>query len=45
MEMECSRNGEKRNACMLSMGKRKGKRPLGRPIHRWVDNVNMGVER
>jgi hypothetical protein len=30
--------GEKRNACRISVGKPEGKRPLGRPRRRWVDN-------
>jgi hypothetical protein len=25
------------------MGKPKGKRPLGRPRHRWVDNIKMDL--
>jgi hypothetical protein len=33
----CSTNGEKRNAYRLFVGKPEGKRPLGRPRHRWVD--------
>jgi hypothetical protein len=24
------------------MGKPEGRRPLGRPRHRWVDNIRMG---
>jgi hypothetical protein len=31
-----SRMGEKRNAYRLLVGKPEGKRPLGRPRHRWV---------
>jgi hypothetical protein len=31
--------GEKRNAYRLSVGKPQGKRPLGRPRLRWVDNI------
>jgi hypothetical protein len=31
--------GEKRNAYRLLVGKPEGKRPLGRPRHRWVDNI------
>jgi hypothetical protein len=27
----------------LSVGKPKGKRPLGRPRHRWVDNIKMDL--
>jgi hypothetical protein len=33
--------GEKRNAYRLLVGKPKGKRPLGRPRRRWVDNIRM----
>jgi hypothetical protein len=33
---------EKRNAYRLLVGKPKGKRPLGRPRHRWVDNTGCG---
>jgi hypothetical protein len=25
------------------VGKREGKRPLGRPRHRWIDNIKMDV--
>jgi hypothetical protein len=31
----------KRNAYMILVGKPDGKRPLGRPRHRWVDNIIM----
>jgi hypothetical protein len=31
--------GEKRNAYRLLVGKR----PLGRPRHRWVDNIRMDL--
>jgi hypothetical protein len=31
--------GEKRNAYRLLVGKPEGKRPLGRPGRRWVDNT------
>jgi hypothetical protein len=33
--------GEKRNVHRLLVGKPEGKRPLGRPRHRWVDNIRM----
>jgi hypothetical protein len=36
-----ARMGEKRNAYKLLVGKPEGKRPLGRPRHRWVDNIRM----
>jgi hypothetical protein len=33
--------GEKRNAYRLLVVKPEGRRPLGRPRCRWVDNVSM----
>jgi hypothetical protein len=36
-----ARMGEKRNACRILVGKPEGKKPLGRPRHRWVDNIKM----
>jgi hypothetical protein len=33
--------GEKRNAYRLLVGKLEGKRPLGIPRRRWVDNIRM----
>jgi hypothetical protein len=33
--------GEKRNVYRLLVGKPEGKRPLGRPACRWVDNIKM----
>jgi hypothetical protein len=38
-----ARMGEKRNAYTLLMGKPEGKRPLGRPRRRWVDNIRMDL--
>jgi transposase len=35
--------GEKRNAYRILVGKPEGKRPLGRPRRRWVDNIKMGL--
>jgi hypothetical protein len=35
--------GEKRNACRLLVGKPEGKRPLGRPRRRWVNNIRMDL--
>jgi hypothetical protein len=37
----CSTNGEKRNAYRILLGKPEGKKPLGRPRHRWEDNIRM----
>jgi hypothetical protein len=39
----CSRNGEKRNASRLLVGKPERKRPLGRPRRRWLDNIRMDL--
>jgi hypothetical protein len=36
-----ARMGKKRNACRILVGKPEGKRPLGRPRRRWVDNIEM----
>jgi hypothetical protein len=33
--------GEKRNTYRLLVGKPQGKRPLGIPRHRWVNNIKM----
>jgi hypothetical protein len=45
--MRCSghvaRMGEKWNAYRLLVGKPEGKRPLGRPRCRWVDNIRMDL--
>jgi hypothetical protein len=35
--------GEKRNVYRLLVGKPKGKRPLGRPRHRWMVNIKMDL--
>jgi hypothetical protein len=38
-----ARTGEKRIAFRLLVGMPEGKRPLGRPRRRWVDNIKMGL--
>jgi hypothetical protein len=35
--------GEKRNACRILLGKPEGRRPLGRPRCRWLNNIKMDV--
>jgi hypothetical protein len=35
--------GEKRNVYRLLVGKPEGKRPLGRPRNRWIDNIKMDL--
>jgi hypothetical protein len=39
----CSTNGEGRNAYRLLVGKPEGKKPLGRPRRRWVDNIRTDL--
>jgi hypothetical protein len=39
----CSMIGEKRNAYRIAVRKSEGKRPLGRPRRRWVDNIKMDL--
>jgi hypothetical protein len=38
-----ARMGEKRNVYRLLVGKPDGKRPIGRPRHRWIDNIKMDL--
>jgi hypothetical protein len=38
-----ARMGEKRIAYRLLVGKPEGKRPLGRPRRRWVDNIKIDL--
>jgi hypothetical protein len=35
--------GEKRNVYRSLVGKSEGKRPLGRPRRRWIDNIKMDL--
>jgi hypothetical protein len=35
--------GAKRNAYRLLVGKPEGKRPLGRPRRKWIDNIKMDL--
>jgi len=36
--------GERRGIYRVLMGKPEGKRPLGRPRHRWEDNIKMDLQ-
>jgi hypothetical protein len=38
-----ARMGEMRTAYRILMGKPEGRRPLGRPRRRWVDNIKMDL--
>jgi hypothetical protein len=39
----CSADGEERGVYRVLVGKPEGKRPLGRPRHRWEDNIRMDL--
>jgi len=36
--------GERRGVYRVLVGKPEGKRPLGRPKHRWEDNIKMDLQ-
>jgi hypothetical protein len=36
--------GETNNAYRILVGKPEGKRPMGRPRRRWVDNIRIDLE-
>jgi len=38
-----ARMGEERGAYRVLVGKPEGKRPLGRRMRRWVDNIGMDL--
>jgi hypothetical protein len=38
-----ARMGDKRNSYRLLVGRPEGKRPLGRPRCRWVDNIKLDL--
>jgi hypothetical protein len=50
MGRACSKNGEEEEeeeeeyAYRILVGKQEGKRPLGRPRHRWAENIKMDLE-
>ena len=39
-----ARMGEERGLYGVLLGKPEGRRPLGRPRHRWVDNIRMDLQ-
>jgi len=39
-----ARMGEERGVYGVLVGKPEGMRPLGRPRHRWVDNIGMDLQ-
>jgi hypothetical protein len=40
----CSTYGEKRGAYRILVGRPEGRVPLGRPRHRWEDNIKMDLQ-
>jgi hypothetical protein len=38
------RIGKERDVCRVLVGKLEEKRPLGRPRHRWEDNIKMDIQ-
>jgi hypothetical protein len=44
MNRTCSTNREKRNAYRILVGMPEGRRPLGRPRRRRVDNIKMDLK-
>ena len=39
------RTGERRGVYRVLVGKPEGKRPIGRPRHRWEDNIKMDLQK
>jgi len=40
----CSTYGERRGVYRVLVGNPEGKRPLGRPRHRWEDNIKVDLQ-
>jgi hypothetical protein len=43
MVLECTR-GEGGHVYRILVDEPEGKRPFGRPLHRWEDNINMDLK-
>jgi hypothetical protein len=43
MSRACRTNGEYSNACRILVGKAEGKKPLGRPERRCVDDIKIDL--
>ena len=41
---QVARMGEESGVYRVLVGKPEGRRPLGRPRHRWVDNIRMDLQ-
>ena len=44
LEGHVARMGERRGVYGVLVGKPEAKRPLGRPRHRWEDNIKMDLQ-
>jgi hypothetical protein len=44
MDVLCSTYGEGRGSYNVLMEKAEGKRPLGRPRHKWEHHINMDLQ-
>ena len=44
-EGHVARMGDRRGVYRVLVGKPEGKRPLGRPSHRWEDNIKMDLRK
>ena len=42
--MACSTYGETRGVYRVLVGKPEGKKPLGKPRHRWEDKIKMDLQ-
>ena len=43
-DVTCNTYGEEKKLYRVLVGKPEGKRPLGRPRHRWEDNSKMDLQ-
>jgi len=39
-----ARMGDRKGVCRVLVGKPEGKRPFGRPKHRWEDNIKIDIQ-
>ena len=44
LEGHVARMGDRRGLFRVLVGKPEGKRPIGRPRHRWEDNIKMDLQ-
>jgi hypothetical protein len=44
MSGACSADGKEKGVYKVLVGKPEGQRPLGRPRHKWEDNIRMDIQ-